>query len=172
MCTTLTETGCCAATRPVRRCTCRAGAEIRKPVNGPATGTRYYAVGGTTVAVRTPAGVTWLVSDHHGTGSATVSDDGKGTVTRRRTLPFGNDRGTSPSTWAGDKGFVGGTRDNNGLTHLGACEYDPALGRFISVDPLMDMTVPAQWNGYGYADDNPVGLSDPLSARRPARQRR
>jgi RHS repeat-associated protein len=137
------------------------GTEIRKPVNGAATGTRYYAVGGTTVAVRTPAGVTWLVNDHHGTGSATVSDDGKGTVTRRRTLPFGNDRGTSPGTWAGDKGFVGGTRDNTGLTHLGAREYDPALGRFISVDPVMDMTDPAQWNGYGYADDNPVGLSDP-----------
>jgi YD repeat-containing protein len=54
------------------------GTEIRKPVNGAATGRRYYAVGGTTVAVRTPAGVTWPVSDHHGTGSATVSDDGKG----------------------------------------------------------------------------------------------
>ncbi|MFD3472245.1 RHS repeat-associated core domain-containing protein [Streptomyces sp. NPDC058682] len=37
-----------------------------------------------------------------------------------------------------ERGFVGGTRDRTtGLTHLGAREHDPVLGRFIAVDPLM-----------------------------------
>ncbi|MGA5301778.1 deaminase domain-containing protein [Nucisporomicrobium flavum] len=136
------------------------GTEVRKPKTGDAVGTRYYSVSGSTVAVRTPSGVTWMVTDHHGTGSATVSNDGKQSVNRQRTLPYGNNRGTNPTAWVGDKGFVGGTKDNTGLTHLGAREYDPALGRFISVDPMMDLADPTQWNGYGYANNSPVTASD------------
>ncbi|MEU8606658.1 RHS repeat-associated core domain-containing protein [Actinoplanes sp. NPDC048791] len=137
------------------------GTEVRKPKTSEATGTRYYSDNGTTVAVRTPAGLTWMVNDHHGTGSATVSNDGKQTVNRQRTLPYGTNRGANPTAWVGDKGFVGGIKDNTGLTHLGAREYDPALGRFISVDPLMDLADPAQWDGYVYANNNPITASDP-----------
>lgn len=36
------------------------------------------------------------------------------------------------------------TQDNTGLTHLGAREYDPVTGRFISVDPLLDTGDPQQ----------------------------
>jgi RHS repeat-associated protein len=60
-----------------------------------------------------------------------------------------------------DKGFVGGTKDPTGLTHLGAREYDPATGRFISVDPIQDLTDAQQWNGYSYANNSPVTRSDP-----------
>ncbi|BCJ43475.1 hypothetical protein GCM10010168_42150 [Actinoplanes ianthinogenes] len=137
------------------------GIEIRKPKTGNATGTRYYSHGGSTIAVRTPTALTWLVNDHQGTANATVTSDTSLSVTRRRTTPFGTDRGTTPTIWAGDKGFVGGTRDNTGLTHLGAREYDSNLGRFISVDPMMDLADPQQWAAYNYADDNPVTTSDP-----------
>jgi RHS repeat-associated protein len=142
------------------------GTEIRKPKNGPATGTRYYSYAGSAIAVRTPApvasdGVVWMVTDHHNTGSAAITNDGNLTVTRRRTLPFGEVRGIKPAIWAGDKGFVGGTQDNNGLIHLGAREYDPAIGRFISVDPIMDLSEPKQWDGYSYANNTPASLSDP-----------
>lgn len=137
------------------------GMEIRKPKTGNAVGTRYYAHGEGTIAVRTPAGVTWTIDDHHGTGSATVSNDKNLTVTRRRTLPFGDVRGTKPAVWAGDKGFVGGTSDNTGLTHLGAREYDPAIGKFISVDPVMDLNDPEQWNAYTYSNSSPITMSDP-----------
>ena len=46
------------------------------------------------------------------------------------------------------------------LTHLGAREYDPNTGRFISVDPLMDLSDPQQMHGYAYANNNPVTFND------------
>ena len=137
------------------------GLEIRKPKTGAAVGTRYYSHAGSTIAVRTPTTLTWMVNDHQGTATATVSSDASLTVNRRRTVPFGEDRGTKPTTWAGDRGFIGGTRDNTGLTHLGAREYDPTLGRFISIDPLMDLADPQQWSAYNYSGDSPVSQSDP-----------
>jgi RHS repeat-associated protein len=63
---------------------------------------------------------------------------------------------------SGDKGFVGGTKDSDtGLTHIGAREYDPSLGRFISVDPVRDLTDAQQLHGYSYSGNNPVSRSDP-----------
>jgi RHS repeat-associated protein len=56
---------------------------------------------------------------------------------------------------------VGGTEDDTGLVHLGFREYDPSLGRFVSVDPIMDLGQPQQWHGYAYADNNPTTFSDP-----------
>jgi RHS repeat-associated protein len=82
-------------------------------------------------------------------------------VTKRRQLPFGGPRGAA-STFPGERGFVGGTQDaSTGLTHLGAREYDPDTGRFISVDPVLSAGDPQQLNGYTYSDNNPVTLSDP-----------
>src|SRR5581483_5769327 len=62
--------------------------------------TRYYSG----VASRTAgAPLTWLASDHHGTGQLAV-DAGTLTVTRRKTDPFGNPRGSDP-TWPNTRGF-------------------------------------------------------------------
>jgi hypothetical protein len=51
------------------------------------------------------------------------------------------------------------------LTHVGAREYDPALGWFISVDPILDLTDPQSLNGYAYAGNNPATLADPTGLR-------
>ena len=51
--------------------------------------------------------------------------------------------------------------DATGLTHLGAREYDPTLGSFISVDPIVDLTNAQQMNGYTYSSNNPITFTDP-----------
>ena len=120
------------------------------------TATRFYGAN----AVRTTNGeLFWAASDHHGTNTLSFKATDL-TVTQRRSTPFGAPRGTDPA-WPTTKGFVGGTRDATGLTHLGAREYDPALGRFISADPIFEGSDPQSWNGYAYAHNNPVTISDP-----------
>jgi RHS repeat-associated protein len=123
------------------------------------SGTRHYGFAGRTVAVRTTSGVFFQVADHHGTASCAINA-ATGAIAWRRTTPYGADR-QSPAFWPDTKGFVGGTRDLTGLTHLGAREYDPALGRFASVDPLVDFDTPGELGGYAYARNNPVTHSDP-----------
>ncbi len=124
---------------------------------GTPLGTRYYAG----LAVRQPnGGLKWTITNHQNT-AVTQIDAVTLTPTRRRMLPFGEDRTTPPPTWMGTKGFVDGTQDPTGLTHLGAREYDPTLGRFISIDPIMDLTDPQQWHPYTYANNSPVTFSDP-----------
>jgi RHS repeat-associated protein len=68
-------------------------------------------------------------------------------------------RGANP-TWPHPYGFVGGKQDGAGTVHLGAREYDPALGRFVSVDPLLDVADPQSYQGYAYANNTPVTATD------------
>ncbi|GAA1392376.1 hypothetical protein GCM10009639_23890 [Kitasatospora putterlickiae] len=124
---------------------------------GGLTFTRVTApVGGGTVVIQ--------AADPHGTNGLQIGTDTAMTVTRRPTDPFGNPRGSQPaaSSWAGTKGFVGGLKDETtGLTSLGARQYDPATGRFISPDPVLDPANPSQWNAYAYSYNDPVNTSDP-----------
>lgn len=81
----------------------------------------------------------------------------------RRFTPFGVARGAPPAAgkWVGEKGFVGGTADSTtGLTHLGAREYDAEVGRFVSVDPVIDVADPQQMHGYAYSNNSPASFSD------------
>ncbi|MFD4656027.1 RHS repeat-associated core domain-containing protein, partial [Kitasatospora sp. NPDC058444] len=129
-----------------------------------ATATRYYQLGAAT-AVRTDDNrLTFQVNDHHGTAEVGI-DAATGAVDQRRSLPFGGTRGTTPATWAGTRGFLGGTAEPTGLTHLGARDYDPATGRFISVDPVLVGTDPQSLAGYTYSNNNPLTLSDPTGLR-------
>lgn len=135
-----------------------------------ATGTiqaaRYYQHGGDTIGVRGGAGdILWLAGDHHGTNQWIVNGDTLTTKVRRFD-PFGNERGNRPDAWPDQRGFVGGiTSHDLGLTTIGAREYDPTLGRFLSRDPIADFTDPQQINGYSYASHNPVVFSDPTGLR-------
>ncbi|WP_326559433.1 RHS repeat-associated core domain-containing protein [Micromonospora sp. NBC_01796] len=126
------------------------------------TGTRYYSGVG---AVRTGTQVSFLLADHHGTAQASVNASTLA-LTRRKFTPYGQARGTQPSVWPGQKGFVGGTIDaSTGLTSLGAREYDAATGRFISVDPIIDFKEPQQMHGYAYSNNSPVTYTDPTGLR-------
>ncbi|MGW3887975.1 RHS repeat-associated core domain-containing protein [Micromonospora chokoriensis] len=134
--------------------------EVHQPASGSATATRYYGYQGQPVAMRKGGQVSWLTSDHHGTGELAI-DSATMAVTRRLLTPYGTARGGT-GTWPGERGFVGGTIDpGTGLTHLGAREYDPGTGRFISVDPIIDIDDPQQMHGYAYSSNNPTSFSDP-----------
>ncbi|MFI8944736.1 RHS repeat-associated core domain-containing protein [Streptomyces syringium] len=123
--------------------------------------TRYLDLGSVQAVQNDDGSAHFIISDQLGTGQLAVESNSS-TAVRRRTTPFGTPRGSQPTTWPGTKGFVGGTNDHStGLTHLGAREYDPSTGRFISVDPIMDLTDPQQKHGYTYANNNPATLSDP-----------
>lgn len=136
------------------------------PGTSTVTATRTYTLNGTPVAERdTTAGVTgstlyFLDPDHLGT--ATVEDKATtGTVTRRYQDPYGNPRGPA-TTWASPHGYLNApTSTFSGLTHLGARNYDPTLGRLTTVDPLLSPDNPQQNNGYTYAWNNPTTFSDP-----------
>ncbi|MFF8639007.1 RHS repeat domain-containing protein [Streptomyces pilosus] len=142
-----------------------AGQELHyEAATGKFTAQRYYPGGDATV-VRTEIGLSWMVDDHHGTASMTV-DATTQAVTRRYTKPFGEARGTAPTAWPDDKGFLGKPADaDTGLTHIGAREYDPTTGRFLSVDPILAPEDHESLNGYAYANNTPVTKSDPTGLR-------
>jgi RHS repeat-associated protein len=131
--------------------------------------TRYYTEAGHTIAMRATSGVTWLFGDAQGSVDITI-DAATQNASIRRQDPFGSPRGSTTGTRppALDKGFAGGTNDATGLVHLGAREYDPALGRFASVDPVLDKSIPQRYDGYAYCSDNPVRSSDPAGTDPPS----
>ncbi|GAA3454675.1 RHS repeat-associated core domain-containing protein [Dactylosporangium matsuzakiense] len=142
------------------------GQELRS-AGGAATATRYLTHAGKVIGVRTTgSGLTWQVDDQQGTGTIEV-DAATQAVVRRWLTPFGAERG-GPAPWVTDKGLVNGTKDSTGLLHIGAREYDQTVGRFVSLDPIMEHDDPQAIQGYNYANANPVTLSDP-DGRMPAR---
>ncbi|MFE4637104.1 RHS repeat-associated core domain-containing protein [Streptomyces sp. NPDC056773] len=137
--------------------------EITVGKDGKVSATRAYSHGETVVASRSSDGsVAYFAADHHNTNTLAVAADGAMNATRRPFTAFGEARGSAPASWPDKKGFVGGTIDEStGLTQLGARLYEPATGRFLSVDPMIDFKDPQQMNGYTYANNNPVTVSDP-----------
>ncbi|MFE0645558.1 polymorphic toxin-type HINT domain-containing protein [Streptomyces sp. NPDC058877] len=108
-----------------------------------------------------------LLADHLGTAHTAVEAGGTQPVTRRASKPYGEYRGTKPSDWPNKRGYLGVGIDDTatGLTHIGAREYDQNTGRFLSADPILDITDPLQMNGYTYANGSPVSKSDPTGLR-------
>ncbi|MEV8389269.1 polymorphic toxin-type HINT domain-containing protein [Streptomyces sp. NPDC056650] len=131
---------------------------------------RAYAHAGAPTVVRTTLNgastghkLNVLIADQLGTANTTVELGSTQTVTRRAFKPYGEVRGPKPSTWPNKRSYLGVGIDDaaTGLTHIGAREYDQAAGRFLSADPVIDITQPLQMNGYAYAGNSPVSTSDP-----------
>ncbi len=131
--------------------------------SGVVTGTRSYALDGTTVATRTNASnVAFVVGDQQGTDAIAIDATTLAT-TRRWYDPYGNSRGIPTAPFPdGRKGFVGGNADPaTGMADLGAREYQPTTGAFISPDRILTPYVPQDLNPYAYAKDSPSTYSDP-----------
>ncbi|MGW0819710.1 ricin-type beta-trefoil lectin domain protein [Streptomyces sp. NPDC002845] len=131
----------------------------------PAYTERYYSQPGAPTVMRhtnatgTPE-LSVQVADHNGTAYANVTLAPGNKVKFSKTDPFGNER-TEHTNWRSHRSYVGGDDDTaHGLVHLGAREYDPATGRFLSADPLLDLTDLLSLNGYAYANNSPLTYSD------------
>lgn len=142
------------------------GDTILRKVGTTTTGVRTYRVAGIDVAERVSGvggGLWWLSPDPVGTVTLQVNA-GSGAVTRRWMDPFGAPRATSPA-WSSPHGYLNAPRSSTGLTQLGARAYDPALGRFVSVDPILDPKEPRHANAYAYSMNSPVSYSDASGLR-------
>ncbi len=125
---------------------------------------RYYSFAGQTVSVRsTQLGLQDLYADHNGTADTAIDADA-GNYRNKERDPFGNYRGSTTyvAGYPTDRGFHTGIEDDaTGLIQMGARAYDPTIGRFLSVDPIIDHLNPQQMNGYAYANNSPITGSDP-----------
>ncbi|MFI9848685.1 polymorphic toxin-type HINT domain-containing protein [Nonomuraea sp. NPDC051941] len=141
------------------------GAMELRLASGQVTAKRYYSTADDgLVAMRDTGGVTWVLAGMHGSTQLAVND-ATGTVSRERYLPFGQRRGGDDLPFT-DRGFLGKTEDaSTGLTYLGARYYDPAIAKFISTDPELDLRTPEWANPYSYAANNPIDQSDPDGRR-------
>ncbi|SNY48080.1 RHS repeat domain-containing protein [Paractinoplanes atraurantiacus] len=141
------------------------GVRFRATTGGAVTATRLYQhdLAGAVAGRDTTGGLSWQATDHQGSSELAFRATDMA-LTQRRFAPFGLERGES-AAWSDPYGYVGGEHDAGGTIHLGAREYDPNLGRFLAVDPLMDVGDPQSWQGYAYANNTPVTGSDASGMR-------
>jgi RHS repeat-associated protein len=94
------------------------------------------------------------------TGSPVVATNQQAQVVWRKTYtPYGESTGKDNDN---RKGFTGHVEDANGLVYAGARYYDPALGRFLSTDPVgFSESNLMSFNRYAYANNNPYKYVDP-----------
>jgi RHS repeat-associated protein len=117
-----------------------------------------YLLAGTAVSAQT---VTYFHNDASGT-PLLATDAGGGVVWKESYRPYG-ERLNNPSAEFGNSvGFAGKPFDpSTGLAYVGARYYNPAIGRFMGIDPA-----PANPGGvhgsnrYAYANNNPYKYVD------------
>lgn len=108
---------------------------------------------------QTTGTVTYVYTDPQGTPLAEA--DARGNITAAFDyMPYGTTALGTPPNGPGYTGHVNDPETN--LVYMQARYYDPAIGRFLSVDP----TLPSEANlfnfgRYGYANNNPVLNIDP-----------
>jgi RHS repeat-associated protein len=124
---------------------------------GAVTATRFYPGG---AMRRGTDPVQWIVTDHQNSTLAVVTANGTATTTVARPQePYGARRTTTAMPT--ERGFLGKPEDPTGLVATDNRYYDPAIGRFISPDPVLVPADPQTLNGYAYSHNNPVTYMDP-----------
>jgi RHS repeat-associated protein len=116
----------------------------------------------------------YVMSDHLGSTDKILKAAGSTVQVAESFAAYGARRG---SAWTGapsaadliaigtttPEGFTGHEMlDGVGLIHMNGRVYDPAVGRFLSVDPLVrDLGASQSWNGYGYVEGHVLSSTDP-----------
>jgi RHS repeat-associated protein len=117
------------------------------------------------IAQAQPGKVTYVYSDPQGTPLAEADASGNITATFEYT-PYGTyaPAGTAhPAPPPNGPGYTGHVNDpDTSLAYMQARYYDPAIGRFLSADPVKPSAGNAfDFNRYSYANDNPQRYIDP-----------
>ncbi len=104
--------------------------------------------------------VTYSHFDHLGSVVAETNDDGE-IIGRHYYYPFGENL-LDPSK-NNEPGYTNHVFDEDlGLNYMQARYYDPAIGRFLSMDPQgFRPGMPDLFNRYAYAGNNPMNRVDP-----------
>jgi RHS repeat-associated protein len=121
---------------------------------------------GTTASITTGTVPTGETRYHHtdAIGSVRLMTNANGQeLSRLDYLPFGQ---SAPGSVSVDpRQFVGKERETGaGLDYFGARYLFSGIGRFVSVDPVIDAFAvgdPQRWNRYSYARANPLRFADP-----------
>jgi RHS repeat-associated protein len=114
----------------------------------------------------TAAGTLHLHLDHLGTPRL-ITDTSGTLVAEHAYYAFGTELSMPLSESPREKlHFTGHERDEAAdvlqLDYMHARYYSAALGRFVSVDPVIGKpTVPQSWNRYAYVTNNPIAKTDP-----------
>ncbi|MEP6899277.1 MAG: RHS repeat-associated core domain-containing protein [Rhodanobacter sp.] len=141
--------------------------KLMQQVSG-ATTTQFIYRGGQPVARKTVTSpnapiVTYIYADPQGTALAEA--DGTGTINARFDYaPYGVAVTASGMSGAPNgPGYTGHVNDpESGLVYMQARYYDPAVGRFLSADPVTPSPGNLfNFNRYDYASNNPIVNVDP-----------
>lgn len=102
--------------------------------------------------------VEYIHTDALGSIVAVTDENGK-VIERRNYEPYG---GQVASLQADGPGYTGHVEDaTTGLTYMQQRYYDPALGRFLSTDPVRVGQDGSNFNRYAYVANNPYSAIDP-----------
>ncbi|WP_417468154.1 RHS repeat-associated core domain-containing protein [Maricaulis sp.] len=127
--------------------------------------TDYLRLGGRTIARLATSGgattVTYTHSDHLGSPAAATNAAGA-LLWREDYTPFGEARQTPAANDDGES-FTGHITDSDtGVVYMQARYYDPAIGRFLSNDPVgFAQGGVGYFNRYAYVGNDPVNATDP-----------
>ncbi len=101
--------------------------------------------------------------DHLGTPRL-ITGNGGAQISRHTYYAFGRET-VMTATDGERKQFTGHERDAAGLDYMHARFYNGFMGRFLSVDPYLNvkkaMRNPQTWNRYSYVRNNPINSIDP-----------
>jgi len=118
--------------------------------------TCYIDAAGVSVKKKADGSLFFILKDHLG-GASVITDAQGNAVTQQYYEPYGKDDANgSLENEVDDHKFTSQEEDTEtGLYYYNARYYDPALGRFISADPVQGL------NRYSYCYNNPVNVIDP-----------
>ncbi|HKS22548.1 MAG TPA: RHS repeat-associated core domain-containing protein [Thermoanaerobaculia bacterium] len=129
----------------------------------------YVYRGGPMLAAITPATVEHFSLDHLGTPRL-ITDQAGNKIGFHTYLPFGEEIGAGaqegePLKFTGHERDADPANDINPLDYMHARYYAESMGRFLSVDPVVDTKAaaanPQLWNAYAYVQDRPLTATDP-----------